>query len=171
MTQETTQTTPYLSVAMAIEGTPTSSTGSAVAAVADSTDGNTAVSRPIRAVYVADTDLMLPQFSAIRADPNSLTEVKYQFQNVTFILNCVDWVAGETDFIEIRKHQPIFASLTMIDAVKQELVQVKQSLSDLNADKVDRNLLADQLIDLAMRLKGSSILDQIDKGITVDGQK
>ncbi len=73
-----------------------------------------------------DTDLMLPQFSAIRADPNQLTEVKFQFQNVTFILNCVDWVAGETDFIEIRKHQPIFASLTMIDAVKQEaLAQVR----------------------------------------------
>lgn len=58
-----------------------------------------------------------------------------------------------------------------IDAVKQELIQIQQSLSDLNEDKVDRNLLADQLIDLAMRLKGSSILDQIDKGITADGQK
>jgi vacuolar-type H+-ATPase subunit I/STV1 len=58
-----------------------------------------------------------------------------------------------------------------IDAVKQEILEVKKSLSNLNDDKVDRNQLADQLIDLAMRLKGSSILDQIDKGITADGQK
>ncbi len=129
MTQETTRTTPYLSVAMAIEGEPTSSP--------TSTDGSDSAvaARPIRAVYVADTDLMLPQFSAIRADPNSLTEVKYQFQNVTFILNCVDWVAGETDFIEIRKHQPIFASLTMIDAVKQEaLAQVRQQSNEFQRE-------------------------------------
>ncbi len=127
---------PYLSVAVAIEG----KSGSATSATATSTtpdeqdDGaevnsskSVSAAADLRAVYVADTDLMLPEFSAIRADPDSLTEVKYQFQNVTFILNCVDWVAGETNFIEIRKHQPIFASLTMIDAVKQEAIaQVRQ---------------------------------------------
>ncbi len=125
MTRETTTTSPYLSIAMSIEGTPEPNSDDSPA------DGGgeeeRTASRPIRAVYVADSDLMLPQFSAIRADPDSLTEVKYQFQNVTFILNCIDWVAGETDFIEIRKHQPIFASLTMIDSVKQEaLNQVRQ---------------------------------------------
>ncbi len=59
--------------------------------------------RPIKAVYVADADLMLPEFSMIRADPNTITEAKFQFQNVTFVLNCIDWLTGETDFIEVRK--------------------------------------------------------------------
>lgn len=135
LNQELNQQTPYLTVAMAVE-TPLANASPAGASPADvepsdpsqqtpmNSGGSTA---PIRAVYVADTDLMLPEFSAIRADPDSLTEVKYQFQNVTFVLNCVDWVAGETNFIEIRKHQPIFASLTMIDAVKQEAIaQVRQ---------------------------------------------
>jgi ABC-2 type transport system permease protein len=134
--QEMNQQTPYLTVAMAIEGqastsasssTETSQTAQTTTAGGEVATSADASSSPIRAVYVADTDLMLPEFSAIRADPDSLTEVKYQFQNVTFILNCVDWVAGETNFIEIRKHQPIFASLTMIDAVKQEAIaQVRQ---------------------------------------------
>jgi len=134
--QEMNQQTPYLTVAMAIEGqastsastsTETSQTAQTTTAGGEVATSADASSNPIRAVYVADTDLMLPEFSAIRADPDSLTEVKYQFQNVTFILNCVDWVAGETNFIEIRKHQPIFASLTMIDAVKQEAIaQVRQ---------------------------------------------
>ena len=125
LTRETTRNTPYLSVAMAIEGMPANDLSPAEAATDSGGEG--AAGRPIKAVYVSDSDLMLPQFSAIRADPDSLTEVKYQFQNVTFILNCIDWVAGETNFIEIRKHQPIFSSLTMIDSVKQEaLGQVRE---------------------------------------------
>ena len=75
---------------------------------------------PVRCAYVADTDLMLPVFLQIRADPNQAAEMRFQFQNVTFLLNTIDWLTGETDFIEVRKHEPIFASLKMIDAVKEE---------------------------------------------------
>lgn len=130
LTQEMNQQTPYLNVAMAIEspaGVEAEANPEAIEGASPESSTPPSQEPAIRAVYVADTDLMLPEFSAIRADPDSLTEVKYQFQNVTFILNCVDWVAGETNFIEIRKHQPIFASLTMIDAVKQEAIaQVRQ---------------------------------------------
>lgn len=152
--------TPYLSVAVAIEGSSAGSGSATSESDATSTDAESnaddssqkatddvAARGEIRAVYVADTDLMLPEFSAIRADPDSLTEVKYQFQNVTFILNCVDWVAGETNFIEIRKHQPIFASLTMIDAVKQEAVaMVRQESNAFQAefDLADRDALESQ---------------------------
>ncbi len=127
LAQELNTQTPYLSVAVAIEGQATQASGTQPTTNAEEGESPTTTpgpsgTAPIKAVYVADTDLMLPEFSALRADPDSLTEVKYQFQNVTFILNCVDWVAGETNFIEIRKHQPIFTSLTMIDAVKQEAV-------------------------------------------------
>ncbi|OYP34553.1 Gldg family protein [Rhodopirellula sp. MGV] len=73
----------------------------------------------IKAAYVADTDLMLDVFLQIRADPNTATELRFQFQNVTFLLNIIDWLTNETDFIEVRKHEPHFASLTMIDAEKE----------------------------------------------------
>ena len=99
-----TGTRPELSIAMAIEGT-------------EKVDGE---DKSIKAVYVADADLMLPEFSMIRADPDTLTEARFQFQNVTFVLNCIDWLTNETHFIEVRKHEPIFASLRMIDARKDE---------------------------------------------------
>jgi ABC-2 type transport system permease protein len=104
---------PFVPIAMSIEGTPTpvSKPGE------NSKDSS---GRPIKAVYVADTDLMLPEFSMIRADPNTISEAKFQFQNVTFVLNCIDWLTNETDFIEVRKHEPIFASLRMIDSVKEQ---------------------------------------------------
>ena len=52
--------------------------------------------KSIKAVYVSDADLMLPEFSMIRADPDTLTEARFQFQNVTFVLNCIDWLTDET---------------------------------------------------------------------------
>lgn len=88
-----------------------------------------ATANPIRVAYVSDIDLMLPVFLQIRADPNQAMDLRFQFQNVTFLLNMVDWLTDETDFIEVRKHEPIFASLKMIDAVKESAssdVRLKQ---------------------------------------------
>jgi len=96
---------------------------------------------PIRAAYVADTDLMLPVFLQIRADPNQAAELRFQFQNVTFLLNTIDWLTGETDFIEVRKHEPIFASLQMIDSVKEVAsanVRAKEKEFDLQSKEAIR---------------------------------
>ena len=74
----------------------------------------------IKVAYIADTDIMLPIFLQIRADPNSAPDLRFQFQNVTFLLNTIDWLTKETEFIDVRKHEPMFASLQMIDDVKEE---------------------------------------------------
>lgn len=113
--QETNGIAPFQSIAMTIEGTSEASAKPAEGDDEQPAAGGVA----IKVVYVADTDLMLPDFSMIRADPNNMVETRFQFQNVTFILNCIDWLAGELDFIEVRKHEPIFASLRMIDSVKE----------------------------------------------------
>ncbi|MEO1616918.1 MAG: Gldg family protein [Planctomycetota bacterium] len=103
---------PNQTVAMTIEG-ETLDQGEGEDADAESSVG-------VKAVYVADTDLMLPVFLQIRAESNQASELRFQFQNVTFLLNTIDWLTGETDFIEVRKHEPIFASLKMIDSVKEK---------------------------------------------------
>jgi DNA repair exonuclease SbcCD ATPase subunit len=48
---------------------------------------------------------------------------------------------------------------------------IEKQLSDLSEDKLDRAKLADQLVDLAMRLKGTSILDNLDTGISSHAKK
>jgi ABC-2 type transport system permease protein len=89
----------------------------------------------MRVVYVSDTDLMLPEFLMIRADPDTVADIKFQFQNVTFVLNCIDWLTREFDFIQVRKHEPIFTSLRMIDAVRDEAQQnVRQRSSAFQED-------------------------------------
>ena len=113
---------PEQAVAMLIEG---ASAKASKSAEEDGADESAATPKsdggdPIRVAYVADTDMMLPVFLQIRADPNQAAEMRFQFQNVTFLLNTIDWLTGETDFIDVRKHEPIFASLRMIDKVKEE---------------------------------------------------
>ncbi|NND99044.1 MAG: ABC transporter permease [Pirellulaceae bacterium] len=107
---------PRQSIAMAIEGEPQT-----VAAGEDEEGKAKTLSKPgIKVAYVADTDFMLPVFLQIRADPDQAADMRFQFQNVTFLLNTIDWLTGENEFIEVRKHEPHFESLRMIDAVKEE---------------------------------------------------
>ena len=56
----------------------------------------------------------------IRADPDQIADMRFQFQNVTFVLNAIDYLTGESGFIDVRNHEPIFASLKMIDSVKEQ---------------------------------------------------
>ncbi|QDT10070.1 Gldg family protein [Planctomycetes bacterium K23_9] len=107
---------PRQVLAMTIEGE-----ASKAAASEDDEDKEAADSTPgIKVVYAADTDMMLPVFLQIRADPNRAADMRLQFQNVTFLLNAIDWLTGENEFIEVRKHEPHFESLRMIDSVKEE---------------------------------------------------
>ena len=124
-------------------------------------DANPAASsKGIKAVYVTDTDLMIPEFLMIRADPDQITDAKFQFQNVTFILNCIDWLTGETDFIEVRKHEPIFASLRMIDSVKEEARSAVQRRTQEYQEQYDDAMREAQE---AMDEKLKSLKEEMDK--------
>jgi ABC-2 type transport system permease protein len=76
----------------------------------DSTD-----SKPLKVVYCADIDLMIPTFLQIRARPNE-EDIKWEFENITFILNIIDVLSGETDYIDIRKRKPMYATLQVVES-------------------------------------------------------
>ncbi|MFK8115645.1 MAG: Gldg family protein [Rubripirellula sp.] len=105
--------TPRIPLAMSVESK------AGTAEKTEGADSEQDAAGGMKVVYVADTDLMLPQFSMIRADPNNVSETRFQFQNVTFVLNCIDWLTDETEFLDVRKHAPNYPSLRMIDDVKE----------------------------------------------------
>ncbi|MEX1026897.1 MAG: ABC transporter permease, partial [Candidatus Paceibacterota bacterium] len=110
-------------LAMAIESAAAEkagSNGTDAVMQEDSESDDQSASQGIKVVYVADTDLMIPDFLQIRADPNQTQDVRFQMQNVTFLLNAFDWLAGEEEYMEIRKHQPSISSLQLIEEVKNE---------------------------------------------------
>jgi len=125
--------------------------------------------RSLKVVYVADTDLMLPVFLQIRAEPDQATDMRFQFQNVTFLLNTIDWLTGETDFIDVRKHEPIFASLRMIDSVKEEASSAVRRRSQDFQDAYDETIrLAQEEMDSSLKSLREEV-DELQKG-SADGK-
>ncbi|MEM6691982.1 MAG: ABC transporter permease, partial [Planctomycetota bacterium] len=131
LSRELTGISPNVPIAMAIEG---------AAANGDEEDESSDESA-IKVVYVADTDIILPEFLLLRAEPDQVADTRFQFKNVTFALNTIDWLTGETSFIDVRKHEPTFASLKLIDSVKQEaatLVRQKAKAFDEQFEIAER---------------------------------
>jgi len=105
-------------IAIAIEGQAAASSDKAEGS--EGGEDSAVTEHPIKAIYVADIDLMLPVFLQLRADPNQAQDLRFQFQNVSFLLNTIDYLTGELDYLEIRKHEPVFSTLQMIAEVKED---------------------------------------------------
>jgi ABC-2 type transport system permease protein len=69
--------------------------------------------RPLNVIYVADIDLLDRQFVTLRNQPNP--EFNFRFDNVPFVLNLIDAVAGDERFLEIRTRKPRHSTLRMIE--------------------------------------------------------
>lgn len=65
----------------------------------------------VNAVFIADLDMISSQFFQIRRQGMESMD----FDNVTFVLNCVDELAGDERFVELRKRRPIHRTLTLIE--------------------------------------------------------
>jgi ABC-2 type transport system permease protein len=77
---------------------------------------------PINVVVVADIDMLHDAFFRLR-DQGEIPElgVHFKFDNVTFVLNVLDSLAGDNRFIEIRKRSPAHRILKRIDEVTKKL--------------------------------------------------
>lgn len=89
--------------------------------------------KPIKAVYVADVDCLTRTFVDLRNRPPMLEEIKFQFQNITFVLNAIDVLAGETNYPQIRRHVPSFSTLRLVeeqaDIARQEEASKRSEFS------------------------------------------
>jgi ABC-2 type transport system permease protein len=72
-----------------------------------------AAAKPIRAVVVADIDLMDGRIFGLRNRPDEVFGLN--FDNVTFVLNVLDSLAGDDRFLEIRKRKPKHRTLERIE--------------------------------------------------------
>ena len=69
--------------------------------------------KPIRAVVVADIDLLDGRFFGLRNRPDEV--FGFNFDNVTFALNILDSLSGDTRFLDIRKRKPKHRTLERIE--------------------------------------------------------
>lgn len=73
--------------------------------------------RTINVIYVTDIDLMIDAFLRIRARPEEDEEITWRFENVNFLLNIVDSLSGDDQYIEIRRRKPHYSTLKVVEAM------------------------------------------------------
>ena len=82
--------------------------------------GDSSSKRPIKAVYVSDIDCMSRTFVDIRNRPPMLEDINFQFQNITFVLNAIDVLVGETRYPQVRRHIPTYSTLRLVELKADE---------------------------------------------------
>ncbi len=91
--------------------------------------------RPVKVVYVTDIDCISRTFVEIRNRPPMLEDINFQFQNITFVLNAVDVLVGETRYPQVRRHIPTYSTLKLVElkadeARKEEAIKRTEFQSD-----------------------------------------
>jgi ABC-2 type transport system permease protein len=89
--------------------------------------------KAIRAVVVSDIDLLSSVFFGLRNRRDDM--LNFDFDNVTFALNILDWLSGDERFIEIRKRKPRHRTLERIeDAVASAREDAEKQRAAFMAD-------------------------------------
>ena len=116
-------------------------TGSVTESEKGPSDGGTTL---VRAIVVADIDLMGPQIFGLRNRPDEVFGLN--FDNVTFVLNVLDTLSGDDRFLEIRKRKPKHRTLERIEdtvADAREMADKQRQDYITEFDKAEQSANAD----------------------------
>ena len=69
----------------------------------------------INVIYVADVDVFAPVFLNLRARPDEMSEIRWQFENITFVLNVMDELSGDNAFVAVRNHKSKHSTLRLVE--------------------------------------------------------
>jgi ABC-2 type transport system permease protein len=117
----------------------------------------------IKAIAIADLDLISEQFFELRRRKIE----NLDFDNVTFVLNCVDVLAGDESFVALRKKRPRHRTLLALEnqtrRFTEELQRQTKSAEDAAKDRLDQAQKAfDKQVD---QIKSRTDLDERTKEI------
>lgn len=90
----------------------------------------------IHVIAIADLDIISEQFFELRRRKIE----NLDFDNVTFVLNCVDVLAGDESFITLRKKRPTHRTLTAIEAQTKSFLEELQRQTKLAEDAAKEKL-------------------------------
>jgi ABC-2 type transport system permease protein len=137
---------------------------------AESNDSQAATGgKKVRAIYVADADCASPTFFDIQNRDRSMDVIDFQFQNVTFVLNCIDYLADELDYPAVRRHVPEFVRLYQLDQqaaqfrdeASQKLQQYRDAFEQEEKAATDaKNKAEQELRDKVEALQREGAIDQ-----------
>jgi ABC-2 type transport system permease protein len=113
----------------------------------------------LNAIVVADLDMISEMFFRLRADKVEGLD----FDNVTFVLNCVDSLAGDLSYVDLRKRRIMHRTLTRLEEQTKDYVAKAEKESKAAEDEA-----ADKLKQAQTRLDES--IDALRKRTDLDPQ-
>jgi len=93
----------------------------------------------INVILATDIDMLYSMFFSIRqrgSGPDE--ELDLKFDNVTLVLNMLDYLAGDDRFIEIRKRRPVHRTLTRVAARTQGIIDQANEEAEQFRTEFDR---------------------------------
>jgi ABC-2 type transport system permease protein len=128
-------------------------------AAEDDIDTTEVKERKINAVVINDIDWVIPDFFSIRQSGD--TELLPATQNVTFILNVIDALAGDERFIGIRKRTRDHRTLGKIDEATKKyrddaLAQQNEFVAEIQAEIDEAQKRFQEKLDAVDKIEGLS---------------
>ena len=117
----------------------------------------------VDAIVVADLDLISDGFFQLRQAGSD----EFEFDNVAFVLNCVDALVGDDSFIGLRKQRRRHRSLTMLEARDAEFEKVRLEREAEAETEADDQLEAarQRMQETIDRIEGNEELDDRTKQV------
>ena len=115
----------------------------------------------VNAIFVADIDMISDFFFEER----NLGNLDISFDNVTFVLNAVDSLAGDESFIALRSRRPKHRTLVRVEKQKREFLEAANE-AELEADKAadeELEIRREQLSKRVKEIEENASLDPIAK--------
>lgn len=124
------------------------------------------------AIVLADLDMFSDAFYAFYTRGGDLDGdglVDLRIDNVNFVLNCIDELAGETRFVELRRRQPRFRRLETFEAMTREArVSREARLAEANAAADEALAGAQKELDAAVAdIEAKTGLDETTKAVMI----
>lgn len=121
----------------------------------------------LNVVLVADIDMLHQEFFRLR-EQGDIPEagLSFDFDNVTFVLNALDSLAGDTRFLDLRKRRPQHRTLSRIDASTAEArKQTDKAREKLQKDfdkarEEEEKILRDKIAKLEEQMKTKKLDSQ-----------
>jgi ABC-2 type transport system permease protein len=82
----------------------------------------------IHVIYVCDIDCLSDEFASIRSRPDE--RLPFRFDNVTFVLNILDSLAGDERFIPIRSRKLHYSTLQLVEQETQRIREEEKERND-----------------------------------------
>jgi ABC-2 type transport system permease protein len=119
--------------------------------------------RKINVIFVADSDLMADGFMEVRES----RWLGLQLDNITFLLNCIDDLAGETGLIPIRKRRSRQRTLKFVENATQKYRNQQNAEQKAAEDEAKRKLneVQEKLDEDVRKIEEDTMLDPRTKAI------